>query len=234
MLIMWLVFKSVGGASGWGGVAATEGRAAALTSVDATELGIGGATELPTGAGSGLLRRLVVGVQSRTLVSTGESAELGIGAATELPGSPWIRLIRTGTRVRKVGDVYVKEVDPERWGPFQWYGSVGLRAQANALARLDDIAPEFGFDGAQLAVRDAGNFTGSRFSAEYWRTWWEVTRRLGPINFIKDIQPRNMGADGLVFDPVLNPVDLSFAWTGSIATGTFLGLQMGGSDRGGK
>ncbi|MBI4560655.1 MAG: hypothetical protein HY724_01320 [Candidatus Rokubacteria bacterium] len=70
------------------------------------------------------------------------------------------------------------------------------------------MAPDFLYREGKIITRHAGEFEGG--VANYWRTWWEGTKRLGtPMN---DIFPRNIGAGGVVFDPALHPLHQAARW----------------------
>lgn len=126
----------------------------------------------------------------------------GEGAAglwSKLPG---------GVRIKRVGNYWIKEVDPEASRLAQWWGRGTLKAQAKGLEKLGDMAPDFLYREGKIITRHAGEFEGG--VANYWRTWWEGTKRLGtPMN---DIFPRNIGAGGVVFDPALHPLHQAARW----------------------
>ena len=128
-----------------------------------------------TGAGAGILR----------------SQSGGAGAWRNLPG---------GVRIRAFGSYWIKETNPDASRFARWWGRGSLNAQARALDKLGDMAPSHIYTKGRLITSDAGPYMPGNF----WRTWWEGTKRLGtPFN---DIRPRNIGSHGLIFDPAKHPI----------------------------
>ena len=71
-----------------------------------------------------------------------------------------------------------------------------------------------------MITRDAGKYS----SGNFWSTWWEGSKRLGtPMN---DIRPRNIGANGVIFDPALDPIIKSIYWTAAGAVGATAGYGL--------
>lgn len=65
---------------------------------------------------------------------------------------------------------------------------------------LDDMAPTSLYNNGQLITRDAGQYVPGNF----WSTWLKGSLKLGtPFN---DIRTRNIGANGLIFDPAKAPI----------------------------
>jgi RHS repeat-associated protein len=122
-----------------------------------------------------------------------------------------------GMQIQKVGDTWIKQVNPDASALAQWWGRGSLDAQAKALGKLGDMAPEFSYDNRQLIMKDAGTYTPGNF----WNTWAEGTMRLWtPMN---DIRPRNIGANGIIFDPALHPIQQGVYWIGAGAVGAGAG-----------
>ena len=116
----------------------------------------------------------------------------------ELPG---------GVRIKQAGNYWIKEVNPNASKFAQWWGRGSLDAQAKALGKLDDMAPSYLYRNDKLITRDAGTYEPGHF----WNTWWEGTKRLGtPMN---DIRPRNIGENGIIFDPAFHPIQQGVYWT---------------------
>jgi hypothetical protein len=127
-----------------------------------------------------------------------------------------------GVRIKKVGNYWIKEVDPDASSLAQWWGRGSLEAQAKGLAKLDDMAPSYLYKNSKLITRDVGSYEGGQF----WRTWYEGSKRLGtPMN---DIRPRNIGANGMIFDPALHPVQQGLYWTAGGLGGIWGGYQIYG------
>ena len=102
----------------------------------------------------------------------------------------------------------MKTVDPEASQLAQWWGRGNIKAQAEGLKKLREMAPWFRDADGVIITRHAGQFEGG--TANFWRTWWEGTKRLGtPMN---DIFPRNIGAGGVIFDPSLHPLHRAARW----------------------
>ena len=131
-----------------------------------------------------------------------ESIAAGGGDAAEA-GAGWTRLAGRGTRIRRVGNYWVKEVDPEASRLAQWYGRGTIRAQAKGVERLGDMAPDFFFREGKIITRHAGEFQGG--VGEFLRVWAKGSWRLRtPFN---DIRFRNVGEGGVIFDPALHPLE---------------------------
>jgi len=61
-----------------------------------------------------------------------------------------------------------------------------------------------------MKIKDSGKYDGK----DFWKTWYEGSKRLGtPIN---DIRPRNIGKNGIIFDPA---IDQPIFW-GAVSIGT--------------
>ena len=102
-----------------------------------------------------------------------------------------------GIDLQKVGGVWVKEVRPSASGYTRWLGETLLEAQARALDALGDLAPKFYYSNGRLIIEDVGTFSGGfrEFLVARGRGSWALT------TIFNDIWPRNIGSNGLVFDP---------------------------------
>jgi hypothetical protein len=139
----------------------------------------------------------ISGVNS-TLAGTNVMASTEAGF-TSAGSTGWIRLLG-GMRLRRLGNYWIKEVDPSASWFWRWWARGALDAQARALVRLGDMAPSFLYQNGRLIIRHAGAYTPGRF----WSTWFRGSWRMRtPFN---DIVPRNIGANGLIFDPALHPL----------------------------
>ena len=65
------------------------------------------------------------------------------------------------------------------------------------------MAPEFFMKDGVLYIKDAGKFTGT--FEEFLSIWAKGSIRMRTI--LNDIKPRNIGKDGLIFDPALIPIE---------------------------
>jgi hypothetical protein len=106
-----------------------------------------------------------------------------------------------GVIVEKVGNFYVKIVDPNASAFWRWYGRQSIVDQAKALMRLRELGVRFYFENGGIITEDVGRFTGGAISPEFWKVWARGSWRLGTI--LNDIRPRNIGAAGQLFDPVV-------------------------------
>jgi hypothetical protein len=151
---------------------------------------------------------LVGGVERDLSFEALPLSDAAAGAWQSLPG---------GVRIMQQGDSFVKTVDPGASALAQWWGKGSLDAQASALGKLGDMAPQFSYENGVLTTANAGTYTPGSF----WNTWLEGSQRLGtPFN---DIRPRNIGADGLIFDPAKHPIQ-----QGLEAGAAGLGVTVGG------
>jgi len=115
-----------------------------------------------------------------------------------------------GVTVRRVGNYFIKEVDSNANWLFRWLGKRSLRYQHEGLAKLGDMATPHIYRNGKLITRNAGLYTKGNF----WKTWWEGTKRLGtPMN---DIRPNNIGSNGIIFDPSLDPIQRAVYWFATI------------------
>jgi RHS repeat-associated protein/uncharacterized delta-60 repeat protein len=130
-------------------------------------------------------------------------------AAAKVPGaSGWIARPE-GTRIKQVGNYWIKEVNPEVSALKQWYARTSLNAQAKALDKLGDMAVSHLFANGKLIMRDAGKYV----PGNYWRTKIAGSWRMRTI--WNDIKPRNMGGpQNLIFDPALHPIHKATSWAG--------------------
>ena len=82
------------------------------------------------------------------------------------------------------------------------YGKLTIAQKAAALDRLGDLAAPHIFINGELTTLDIGSFSGG-INMEFLKIYTKGSIRLRtPLN---DIKPRNMGANGQIFDPVLQP-----------------------------
>ncbi len=104
-------------------------------------------------------------------------------------------------RVKKVGNYWVKEINPEASLSGRQFAQRGLEEQVKGLKQLGEQAPSFLYRNGRLVTRDVGRFSGS--GLDWLRIRIRGSWRLGtPFN---DIVKRNIGATGQIFDPKINP-----------------------------
>ena len=108
--------------------------------------------------------------------------------------------LANGQRLRRIGNYWLKEVNLEASSFMRWWGRGELNAQVRALSRLGDMTPSYLFTNGKLIIRHAGEYTPGTAWSSYLRGSW---RMKNPFN---DIGPRNMGVNGIIFDPALHPI----------------------------
>ena len=133
-------------------------------------------------------------------------------------GGGWTRLKR-GTRIQRSGNVWLKEVDPQANRFWRWWARGELKAQAKGLKKLGDMAPDFSYTNGQLRIPHLEAFEGGYFEA--WKVSLKVKWRLKTV--FDDAQIRNIGAGGIVCDPISHPLARKGLWAGSIFIGGGLG-----------
>ena len=84
----------------------------------------------------------------------------------------------------------------------QSYARLGLDRQARDLGRLGNLAPSNLYKNGNLVVRDAGRFSGTASQLQAIRLRAMMCLRT-PFT---DVRAANVGSNGLVFDPSLNPI----------------------------
>jgi len=135
-----------------------------------------------------------------------------------------------GTQVGKVDDVWVKRVDPQAGPVSRFLGQRSLAQNSRALDQLGDMATPHAYVDGVLYTKDVGptmKQAGGARNPDFWRAWREGSRRMG--TYLNDIRPRNMGANGKIFDPA-HPVRDAYVATaivmallGAGAAGALLG-----------
>ena len=147
------------------------------------------------------------------------------GSEAAAAAAGWTRLTGRGVRIRRVGNYWIKEVDPEASRLAQWYGRGTIKAQAKGLERLRDMAPDFLYRDGKIITRHAGEFEGG--VGDFLRTWAKGSWRLRtPFN---DIRLRNIGEGGIIFDPSLHPLEQA-ALAGATGYGTYRVVDYATSD----
>ncbi len=132
-----------------------------------------------------------------------------------------------GVQVRQFGDWWAKRVNPDANPVMQWWGQQTIDAQYGALQKLGDMATENAMRNRVLFTRDVGETfaDGFRLLNPVSRSAYvEGSARMG--DYWNDIQPRNMGVNGSVFDPAIDP--FTKAVTLSVGAGVY-GASSGGA-----
>lgn len=139
--------------------------------------------------------------------------------------SVWTRKF-PGVQIRKIGEMWVKRVDPSAPRLLQWWGAKTLEAQAQALTRLGNLGAAHRYQAGLLIVRDVGP-TSSYFSKAYWNALFQGTMRMRTL--LHDIKPRNVGANGVIFDPALDPISKGLLIGGApaaVGVGGYAGYRL--------
>jgi RHS repeat-associated protein len=137
------------------------------------------------------------------------------------------RNLSPGVQVRKIGSWWVKRVDRNASPVMQAWGKQTIIAQAEALGKLDPtLAAQYKLKGGVLFTRDVGPTLGAYsgyFTKTFWSSFYAGSRQIG---FLNDIRPRNMGANGIIFDPAFDPFT-KVIWYGGVAFAVPGGLYGG-------
>lgn len=121
-----------------------------------------------------------------------------------------------GVQVRQFGDIWVKRVNPESNALMQWWGQKSINAQYRGLQALGDMATPSTMRNGMLFTRSVGETLTDGFrllNSASRDAYLQCSRRMG--TFFNDIQPRNMGTNGLIFDPAIDPVTKALFWGGA-------------------
>jgi hypothetical protein len=121
-----------------------------------------------------------------------------------------------GVQVRQFGDWWVKRVNPDSNALMRWWGQRSIDAQYKGLQALGDMATPNAMRNGALFTRSVGETLpdGFRlFNSTSRQAYFEGSRRMG--SFFNDIQPRNMGVNGLIFDPAIDPLTKGLFWGGA-------------------
>ena len=109
-----------------------------------------------------------------------------------------------GVRIRRLGNYWIKELDPNASAIARWWGRMTMKAQAEGLEKLGETGTSFLYREGKIITRHVGEFGHGYASPQFLRAFLQGSRRLRtPFN---DIRVRNLGAGGRVFDPALDPV----------------------------
>ena len=175
--------------------------------VGCNEGGIGEASELIPGSTAFGVARAGLGI-----------AKCGVrsfkGLAAKGGSSLWISR-PPGVQVRQFGDTWVKRVNPQSNALMQWWGQKSINAQYQGLQALGDMATPSAMRNGMLYTRSVGETLPDGFrllNSSSRCAYLQGSRRMG--TFFNDIQPRNIGVNGLIFDPAIDPVTKALFWGG--------------------
>jgi hypothetical protein len=120
-----------------------------------------------------------------------------------------------GVQVGRFGDWWAKRINPEGNPVMQWWGRHSIKAQLEGLESLREMATPHRLRDGILFTKNVGPTLpdGYRLLNPVSRdAYLEGSKRMG--TFFNDIRPQNMGANGLIFDPAVDPVTKTLFWTG--------------------
>jgi hypothetical protein len=108
---------------------------------------------------------------------------------------------------------------------MQWWGKLSIKEQGEALRKLGNMAVEHEVRHGKLFVRHVETLPdGFRLLNPTSRqAYFGGSKRLG--TYLNDIQPRNMGRNGLIFDPAIDSVQKGIFFIGvptAIGTGLYM------------
>jgi RHS repeat-associated protein len=136
-------------------------------------------------------------------------AALSSHAWRSLGGYPNIEIL-------EYGEWFIKRVNPKSGKFMTWWGRSSLEAQYHALQSLGNLAtPHFMAEGMMFTqnVGSAMSTTGV-LSRQFWKSYFSGTFRMGTL--FNDIRPRNMGLNGVIFDPAWDSLTKGiFQWGSS-------------------
>ena len=119
---------------------------------------------------------------------------------------------------------WMKRVNPDANPLMRWWGESSVRAQSEGLDKLGGLATPHVYVNGTLYTKDVGQALPGSFrllNPLSRGTYIQGSMQMG--TFFNDIQPRNMGANGLVFDPAIDPVTKTLFWGGVVGIGAGTG-----------
>jgi RHS repeat-associated protein len=152
------------------------------------------------------------------------SAETVAGLAQ---GADWESRV-PGVQLAKSEGWWMKRVDPNASLLMRWWGESSVKAQSEALDKLGGLATPHVYVNGTVYTKDVGQvLPGSLRLLDPLsrKTYVQGSLQMG-WTFFNDIQPRNMGANGLVFDPAIDPVIKTLFWGGMGAIGAGVGYTV--------
>ncbi|NJL29486.1 MAG: RHS repeat-associated core domain-containing protein [Thermoanaerobaculia bacterium] len=141
--------------------------------------------------------------------------------------SLWQRNV-PGVEIRRFGDYWVKRTDPTASQFMRWWGQQTIRAQHRGLQRLGDMATPHQLRNGMLFTKDVGAVLPDGFrllNATSRPAYLRGSLRMR--TFVNDIQPRNMGQNGLIFDPSIDWFTKFVGATGGVGAGAATYLWLG-------
>jgi RHS repeat-associated protein len=164
----------------------------------------------------GEMGSLVSGVRSASIINAeifGDFFKMPnvvrVEAVTMLHSAEWESRL-PGVQLAKSEGWWIKRVNPDANSLMRWWGSRSIKAQSDGLNKLGGMAtPHIYVDGT-LYTKDVGQILSGNFrmfNGLSRNTYIRGSIQMG--TFFNDIQPRNMGANGLVFDPAIDSVTKS-------------------------
>jgi hypothetical protein len=118
-----------------------------------------------------------------------------------------------GAELLEMNGWFAKRINPNANVFKRAWGLLSIEAQEQGLARLGaDLSTDFFVKDGMLFTRNVGEIltkrSGNGYLKNLARGSWKL--RTG----LNDIRPGNMGLNGKIFDPALDPVQKAFIWKG--------------------
>lgn len=137
-----------------------------------------------------------------------------------------------GVQLAQSDEWWVKRVNPDANPLMRWWGESSIKAQSEGLDRLGGLATPHIYANGKLYTQDVGPTLPGSFrllSPLSQRIYIQGSVQMG--TFFNDIQPRNMGSNGVVFDPATDPVTKSLFWGGLLGISASFGYAIGWTNR---
>jgi RHS repeat-associated protein len=193
-----------------------------------------GVTKLATKAGGTLIAKegaeLVVR-EGAANIATHASTETTAVAAKEAAMSSttgWEKLSRfPNIQMMQHEGWFIKRVNPEAGRFNTLWGEASLKAQYRGLQKLGNLATPHFMENGMIFTQSVGQtMTTGRgiISKNFWNSYFKGSYRMGTL--LNDIRPRNMGINGIIFDPAWDPLTRGIAVHGTTYT-TRLEIELG-------
>jgi RHS repeat-associated protein len=192
----------------WGALAATD--------VSLVKSLVMGAGKLVIRGGGRLL------VREGTGVAAGETAHIlatpSATTAREVASSStaaWRNLPGLSVQILEHEGWFIKQVNPNAGRLMTFWGQSSLQAQYVGLQAMGNLATTHFVAGGRIFTRSVGPTmsTGGVFTRQFWNSYLRGSYRMGTL--LNDIRPRNMGVNGIIFDPAWDPIMRGIALWGS-------------------
>jgi hypothetical protein len=172
----------------------------------------GGAALLKTESEHALSKLSAEALTHAPSLSTAKATDLVVKVGKSEFADIGMRL-SPGVQLTQVDGWFVKRISNNAgWLRREW-GALSLEEQYKSLVKLgSDMAPEFFIRDGMLFTKSVGATSPSLAGGTFWGAFFKGSYRMGTL--LNDIRPRNMGVNGLIFDPAWDPLMKSIFWTG--------------------